>query len=352
MPVHRPRPLAPIPQRPPVAAMHCVRGNDADAGLAPVRLHAPGGLAHDALAGLSAPVKRLPSKYFYDAKGSRLFERIMRLTAYYPTRVESALLRTHAEALLAAVAPGDAPIELLELGCGDGSKTLALCRAWLAAGATLAYRPMDISAQALERLGARMARQLPLLPVRPLCGDYFQTWPIPQAHRRQVALFLGSNLGNFTDAEAHRFLRRVRAHMRPGDSLVLGLDLRKDPHTVLAAYNDPEGVTAAFNLNLLTRLNRELGMDFALDAFRHYATYCPLEGVARSFLVSQRQQTVHSRVLGRAFEFRSGEALHTEQSQKYERAGVHAMAEVCGFALGSWFEDRDLPYALVVCRAA
>jgi dimethylhistidine N-methyltransferase len=313
--------------------------------------HQPGTLAHDVLTGLSAQPKRLPSKYFYDTRGSRLFEQIMRLPSYYPTRVEAGLLRQHAEALLAEAAPGDAPIELLELGCGDGSKTLALCRAWLKAGATLVYRPMDISVQALERLGARMARQLPLLPVRPLCGDYFQTWPIPQAHRRQVALFLGSNLGNFTEPEALRFLRRVRVHLRPGDSLVLGLDLRKDPHTVLAAYDDPEGVTAAFNLNLLTRLNRELGMDFAPDAFRHYASYCPLQGVARSFLVSQTRQSVHSRALGRAFHFEAGEVIHTEQSQKYERLGVQALVEVCGFAMGAWFEDRALPYALVVCRA-
>lgn len=312
---------------------------------------ADGTLAGDVVHGLSATPKQLPSKYFYDARGSRLFERIMRLPAYYPTRVEARLLRRHARALLSALTPSGAPLELLELGSGDGRKTLALCRDWLKAGASLCYRPMDISAQALERLGQRAARQLPALAVHPLCGDYFRTWPLPQARRHQVALFLGSNLGNFTDAEAHRFLRRVRAHLRAGDSLLLGLDLRKDPHTVLAAYDDPEGVTAAFNLNLLRRLNRELGMDFDLAGFRHYASYCPLQGVARSFLVSQRAQTVHSRVLGESFGFERGEAIYTEQSQKYERAGVDGMASACGFALHAWFEDPELPYALVVCRA-
>jgi L-histidine Nalpha-methyltransferase len=312
---------------------------------------AEGTLAGDVLRGLSALPKQLSSKYFYDAQGSRLFERIMRLPAYYPTRVEARLLRRHARALLAALTPTGAPMELLELGSGDGRKTLALCREWLKAGASLCYRPMDISAQALERLGQRAARQLPALSVHPLCGDYFQTWPLPQARRHQVALFLGSNLGNFTDAEANRFLRRVRAHLRPGDSLMLGLDLRKDPRTVLAAYDDPEGVTAAFNLNLLRRLNRELGMDFDLACFRHYASYCPLQAVARSFLVSLRAQTVHSRVLGQSFGFEPGEVIYTEQSQKYERAGVEAMASQCGFALHAWFEDPELPYALVVCRA-
>jgi L-histidine N-alpha-methyltransferase len=310
-----------------------------------------GTLAGDVLRGLGASPRQLSSKYFYDARGSRLFERIMRLPAYYPTRVEARLLRRHARALLAALVPGPAPVELLELGSGDGRKTLALCREWLKAGASLSYRPMDISAQALERLGQRVARQLPALSVQPLCGDYFQTWPLPQARRHQVALFLGSNLGNFTDAEAQRFLRRVRAHLRAGDSLLLGLDLQKDPHTVLAAYDDPEGVTAAFNLNLLRRLNRELGMDFDLGGFRHYASYCPLQGVARSFLVSQQAQTVNSRVLGQSFRFGPGEVIHTEQSQKYERAGVEAMARACGFAVHAWFEDPELPYALVACRA-
>ncbi|MBX3611549.1 MAG: L-histidine N(alpha)-methyltransferase [Hydrogenophaga sp.] len=311
----------------------------------------PGTLAGDVLAGLSATPKRLSSKYFYDAQGSRLFERIMRLPSYYPTRVEARMLRRHARDLLHALAPTGAAVELLELGSGDGRKTLALCRAWLKAGASLSYRPMDISAQALDRLGQRMAKQLPDLAVHPLCGDYFQTWPIPRAGRHQVALFLGSNLGNFAETEAVRFLRRVRAHLRAGDSLLLGLDLRKDPHTVLAAYNDPEGVTAAFNLNLLRRLNRELGMDFALDAFRHYASYCPLQGVARSFLVSQAAQAVHSTVLGTGFHFARGEVIYTEQSQKYDQAAVQSLTAQSGFAVHSWFEDPELPYALVACRA-
>jgi dimethylhistidine N-methyltransferase len=317
----------------------------------PAALASTAGLAEDVRAGLSATPRQIPSQYFYDAAGSRLFERIMRLPAYYPTRVESRLLRRHARDLLPALAPAGAAIELLELGSGDGRKTLALCRAWLQAGAPLAYRPMDISAQALQRLGRLAARRLPALAVHPLCGDYFQTWPIPRAQHHQVALFLGSNLGNFTEAQAQRFLRRVRAHLRAGDSLLLGLDLRKDPHTVLAAYDDPEGVTAAFNLNLLRRLNRELGMDFDLTRFRHYASYCPLQGVARSYLVSQGPQTVHSCVLGQSFVFGAGEAIHTEQSQKYERAGVQAMVAACGFALQAWFEDAELPYALVACRA-
>lgn len=308
-------------------------------------------LAADVLAGLSASPKSLPCKYFYDAEGSRLFQQIMRLPEYYPTRTEHAMLRRRAHELVAELAPAGGAVELFELGSGDGRKTLALCRALLAAGCDVVYRPMDISAHALTALSRRFARALPALAVQPLCGDYFQTWPIPRAHRRQVALFLGSNLGNYTHDEALQFLRRVRSHLRAGDVLLLGLDLKKNPHTVLAAYDDSAGVTAAFNLNLLRRLNRELQMDFDLAQFRHYATYSPHDGVARSYLVSQRGQTVHSPVLGRSFGFARGESIYTEQSQKYDRDMVQALTQPSGFAVQAWFEDPQLPYALVACQA-
>lgn len=314
-------------------------------------LPAPAGeLARDVLAGLSAQPKQLPSKYFYDAEGSRLFQQIMRLPEYYPTRTEHALLRRRAAELVVAIAPDARPVELLELGSGDGRKTLALCRALRDAGRDLVYRPMDISAEALRALARRFARALPDLPLQPLCGDYFQTWPIPRAHRRQVALFMGSNLGNHTHDQALRFLRRVRAHLRAGDRLVLGLDLQKDPHTVLAAYNDRAGVTAAFNLNLLRRLNRELGMDFDLDRFSHYPTYDPHDGVARSYLVSRCAQVVGGGVLGRSFTFGAGEWIHTEQSQKYDADLIARLASGSGFVAEAQLVDTDCPYALVVWR--
>ena len=307
-------------------------------------------LARDVLAGLSGSPKFLPCKYFYDAEGSRLFQQIMRLPEYYPTRTENAMLRHRADELVAELAPAGCPVELFELGSGDGRKTLALCRAMVAAGCDLVYRPMDISAHALAALSRRFARALPALAVQPLCGDYFQTWPIPRAHRRQVALFLGSNLGNYPHDEALQFLRRVRSHLRAGDMLLLGLDLKKNPHTVLAAYNDSAGVTAAFNLNLLRRLNRELQMDFDLAQFRHYPTYSPHDGVARSYLVSERAQVVGSRVLRRSFRFEAGESIYTEQSQKYDADLIAQLAQGSGFESSASLVDPAFPYALVAWR--
>lgn len=265
--------------------------------------------------GLNRSPKALSSQYFYDERGSALFQRIMELPEYYLSRAEETLLRERADELVALLAPDDRPLDLFELGCGDGSKTLRLCDALWRAGRALTYHPMDLSDHALQVLVGRFRAALPALPLAPLCGDYFETWPITRANGRQVALFLGSNLGNFTTTEAQRFLQRVRAHLRPGDGLLLGLDLVKDPHTILAAYNDRDGVTAAFNLNLLQRLNDTLDMDFDLARFRHYPSYSPLDGAARSFLVSQGRQTVRSRRLGWAFVFEDGECLYTEQSQ-------------------------------------
>ncbi len=309
----------------------------------------PGTLAHDVLVGLSAVPKSLPSMHFYDDRGSALFQRIMKLPEYYLSRAEDALLHARGAELARALAPDARALDLFELGSGDGRKTLALCRALQDAGKVCTYHPMDIAPAALRSLARRFRRELPQQPVQPLCGDYFQTWPITRADRRQAALFMGSNLGNFPPDEALRFLARVRAHLRPGDALLLGLDLVKNPHTVLAAYNDRRGVTARFNLNLLRRLNEELGMDFDLARFRHYPTYCPSEGVARSYLVSQGAQVVHSRALERSFGFADGETLYTEQSQKYTPAGIEAMAAQAGF-LAEQLMVGDPGYGLALWR--
>ena len=171
-----------------------------------------------------------------------------------------------------------------------------------------------------------------------------QRLPVPAQHHSG-----DRNAGPTIDRAAA--LQRVRDRLAAGDRLLLGLDLRKDPHTVLAAYDDSAGVTAAFNLNLLRRLNRELQMDFDLAQFRHYATYSPHDGVARSYLVSERAQVVGSRVLRRSFRFEAGESIYTEQSQKYDRDMVQALTQPSGFAVQAWFEDPQLPYALVACQA-
>jgi dimethylhistidine N-methyltransferase len=308
-------------------------------------------LAAHVLAGLSAPQKFLSSRYFYDDEGSRLFQRIMALPEYYLTRAEHAILQAHGGELARHLVSGAPGVDLVELGSGDGEKTLTLCAALAEEPVACRYHPIDVSSVALDDLARRFAAHLPALAVAPLCGDYARAWPRPTgADYRQAVLLFGSSLGNYTEADSLGLLRRVRARLRPGDALVLGLDLKKDPAVVRAAYDDTEGVTALFNLNLLRRLNRELDADFALGQFRHYATYDPLGGTARSFLVSRRAQHVWCGALGRSFSFGEGETIYTEQSQKYDRASIERLAASAGFRVERYFHDADRWYTVVVWR--
>lgn len=303
------------------------------------------------MAGLKQTPKRLPAMYFYDEAGSRLFQRIMQLPAYYLTEAEREILTCQWPRLLDALAPDGRPFELIELGSGDGSKTLELCAAFAHAKADFVYVPVDISPHALNSLIKDFDQRLPGLPVRPRMGDYFCGWHRHSDTHRQIVMFMGSNLGNMDRDEALGFLRMIRSHMQEGDGLLLGLDLMKNPHTLLNAYNDPDGVTAAFNLNLLTRLNRELGMNFRLDRFSHYASYSPLDGAARSFLVSQDAQTVHSTRVDLSLRFEAGEVIYTEQSQKYNRAMIQQMAQDSGFAPALHLQDPQDRYCVSFWQA-
>jgi L-histidine N-alpha-methyltransferase len=308
-------------------------------------------LAAHVAEGLSAPQKFLSSRYFYDDEGSRLFQEIMALPEYYLTRIEHSILRAEGAALAADLVDGASAVDLVELGAGDGEKTITLCRALTHTGVPLAYFPVDVSAFALGELATRFERRLPGVPLHPTTGDYLHHWPSTSASHRQIVLLLGSNLGNFTEEESLTLLRRVRVRLKEGDRLVLGLDLQKDPQTIRSAYNDVSGVTARFNLNLLRRLNREMGMDFSIDAFSHYSSYDPLVGAVRSFLVSRRPQQVHSRLLDRTFAFRAGETIYTEQSRKYTEGIIATMASQAGFDVRRHHQDADGWYTVVVWQA-
>lgn len=308
-------------------------------------------LAKHVAQGLGQAQKSLSSALFYDDEGSRLFQQIMALPEYYLTRVEHEILRTHGDALARWMAPERQALSLIELGSGDGEKTLDLCQALLRQQVPCVFHPMDLSELALQALQQRFANALPGLTVQPLCGDYFLNWPRTAPGHRQAAMFMGSNLGNLTHVQAVGLLKRIHAQLRPGDVLLLGLDLMKDPHTILAAYDDPQGITAQFNLNLLKRLNLELGMDFNPARFRHYACYSPLDGAARSFLVSQRAQRVRSQVLDREFSFAEGETIYTEQSQKYSSEMVAQLAQDSGFSVNASFTDARDWYTVVVMQA-
>lgn len=307
-------------------------------------------LAERVAIGLSGLQKVLSSSDFYDDSGSRLFQEIMQLPEYYLTRVEHGILRGQGRQIARYISSGRAQLALVELGSGDGMKTLTLCDAIRREGIACVYHPMDISSLALRELVARFNTELPGFDVQPSAGDYFERWPEVEAGARQVALLLGSNLGNLTTDESLALLGRVRRHLRPGDLLLLGLDLKKDPRTILEAYNDDRGVTAAFNLNLLDRLNRELEMDFDVAQFYHYASYEPLSGAVRSFLVSRRAQRVSSGVLRRTFRFEPGETIYTEQSQKYDRAMIESMAARSQLAVERYFDDSRGWYTVAACR--
>lgn len=311
-------------------------------------------LAAEVLEGLSASPKRLPSHWFYDEAGSALFERIMALPEYYLTRAERGLLARDGEALMRRLAAGAEALQLVELGSGNGAKTLLLCQAMERLGLRWSYAPIDLSAAALEELQRRFAAALPaaaLAGMQPLRGDFHRLWPAHRPGCRQIALFMGSNLGNLDTAAALSLLVQLRERLLRGDCLLLGLDLQKHPKRILRAYDDGEGLTARFNLNLLQRLNRELGMDFVIEDFEHYASYSPLDGAARSFLVSRRRQSVRSLRLGREFGFEAGECIYTEQSQKYTAASAAALLGEAGFQLAETLVDADEGYAIFVGSA-
>ncbi len=310
--------------------------------------------ADDVLRGLSATPKELSSKYFYDDEGSRLFQEIMKLPEYYLTGCESEIFSTQTSEIHRAFANGDNAFDLIELGAGDGTKTAVLVDHFLKQNADISYSPIDISQEALDALTDKFEREFPALRMNAMNGDYFKILKSLKTEngRRKVLLFLGSNIGNFSSEQSVAFFRSLREVMSDNDLLLVGFDLQKDPHVIANAYDDAAGVTAKFNLNLLTRINRELGGNFELDKFTHYANYRPIEGSARSFLVSREKQTVRIEVLGRDFEFDQWEAVFMEISQKYSLKMIDDLAEKSGFSIRQNFFDSKNYYCDSLWRPA
>lgn len=299
--------------------------------------------AEDVLKGLSSTPKALSSKYFYDDEGSRLFQEIMKLPEYYLTGCENEIFSKQTDAIFRSFLNGGGSFDLVELGAGDGTKTAVLVRHFLQQNADITYSPIDISREALDALEAKFSTEFPELRMDALHGDYLKILRSLKGdgRRRKVMLFLGSNIGNFTRSSAVEFFRRLREVMNADDLLFIGFDLQKDPHVIANAYDDTAGITAAFNLNLLKRINRELGGDFDLEKFTHYANYRPIEGSARSFLISREKQSVHISALGRTFEFDQWEAVFMEISQKYSLKMIDELAAESGFTVKeNFFDDR------------
>ena len=307
-------------------------------------------LARHVAEGLARNPKTLSSMYFYDDAGSQLFQQIMALPEYYPTRTEFAIFRTHGAAIGAALggAAGE-PFTLVELGAGDGAKTELLLRELLAAGSDFTYAPVDISAGAMSGLVASLARELPNLRVAPVVASYADALDqLGTQPGRKAVLFLGSNIGNFGPAERLDFLCQLAAPLTADDRLLIGFDLRKDPRRIRAAYDDAQGITAAFNLNLLTRLNRELGADFDPARWQHYTDYEPLTGAVRSFLVSTEAQAIFFEALDLTVPFAAWEVIHTENSYKFTRPQIEALAAEAGLRVVDFFTDGAGDFADVV----
>jgi dimethylhistidine N-methyltransferase len=293
-----------------------------------------------ALAGLGRPQKSLPSYLFYDARGSELFEQITQLPEYYPTRTEAAILESGAADIACDTPPGSV---LVEFGSGSSRKTEILLDAL---HDLAAYVPLDVSPSALDDAVARLARRYPTLPVFPMAGDFMAPLALPQRLRQKPCLgfFPGSTIGNFAPAEARHLLSGMARTLGAQGRLVIGVDLRKDLSILLPAYNDSAGVTAAFNINILVRLNRETGADFNPDRFIHRAIFNAAEGRIEMHLVSVQQQCVT--ILGRRFEFYAGETIHTENSYKYSIPQFQALAHRSGWTPRRVWTDPKRMFSL------
>ncbi|MFW5930963.1 MAG: L-histidine N(alpha)-methyltransferase [Desulfosalsimonas sp.] len=302
--------------------------------------------AEDVLSGLSLPQKSLPCKYIYDDFGTELFSRIMTLPEYYPARCETEILESHGASIAEKAGPG--PLNLVELGAGDGSKTRILVKSLIDAGTSFTYVPIDISRAAVSRCEEHMCRDLPDLKISGMVSDYFEglKWLSGQNHAGNAALFLGSTIGNFPPNARRNFLDKLRRSLNPGDMVLIGVDLVKDTDVMVRAYNDTRGVTEQFNKNILARINRELGGTFDLDGFRYFSDWDAASGGIQSFLVSRRMQSVGIEALSKTFVFKPGESIHTESSYKFTLAQIKKMAAHSGFSVSgcymdskSWFAD-------------
>lgn len=290
-------------------------------------------------AGLSASPKTLPSRFFYDEQGSKLFESITRLPEYYLTACELEILERCGRDITSLVT--QERFNLVELGSGDGSKVIHLIEPALADNRQPTYLPIDQSASAMQTLTAALSERYASVEVRGIVAEYFAGLEWIKSHLTGpiLLLFLGSNLGNFNGKGAESFLGALRRTLSPGDLLLIGLDLRKDRETMIRAYNDSQGVTAAFNLNLLRRINRELGGNFDVRRFRHHSTFEPNTGGVESYLVSLERQNVLVGGLCRTFEFERGEPIHTEHSHKYTETEIRRLARKAGFTIDANFYD-------------
>ena len=301
-------------------------------------------LAKDTMEGLSSQTKYLSSKYFYDDKGSKIFQDIMRMPEYYLTNCEYEIFNSNKEEILNEFSGNEDQFEILELGAGDGLKTKILLSYFLTRNTDFYYKPIDISEEAVNNLVSSFEREIPNLKMNGQVGDYFDIIGDFKLNgqKKKIVLFLGSNIGNFNASLALNLLSQLRSVLNPQDQVFIGFDLKKDPDIIMKAYNDPYGHTAAFNLNLLERINREMGADFNLQNFKHHETYNPRSGAAKSYLISLKDQQVYIEDLNRSFFFKKWESIFMERSQKYDMDMINDLAINSGFEIvRNFYDDRQ-----------
>lgn len=296
--------------------------------------------ARDVRRGLSRRPKSLSSAWFYDDRGSELFEQITQLEEYYLTRCEREILERYASEI--AISLRGEPFRILEIGAGDGHKTEILLREFLAQGLEFEYVPIDICHRSIIDLVAKLRRSIyGSFAVRGIVADYHDALGVMRSHlpMRNFVLFLGSSIGNFDHASARRFLRDLRRSLKPGDQALLGFDLKKDPSILQRAYDDSAGVTREFNLNLLDRINRELSGQFDRRRFLHHATYNAAQSCMESWLVSRERHSVPIGALESSFAFAAWEAIRVERSYKYDSQLIASLATATGFSVTQQFRD-------------
>ncbi len=299
-------------------------------------------LANDTLRGLTSKPKYLLSKYFYDDAGSIIFQDIMKMPEYYLTDCEYEIFDSQKKQIIDEFIKDSTHFDLIELGSGDGLKTKVLLNGLIGRSININYIPIDISRKANIDLEKSLALEIPALKVKAQTDDFFRVLKRMNGHSglRKVILFLGSNIGNFTDDEINLFLEHLSGFAHSGDRIMIGFDLKKSPEVIIQAYNDPHGHTRRFNLNHLKRLNRELGADFNLDNFEQHTEYNPHTGEVKSFLVSRENQKVHIEALEEVIHFYKWEAVFMELSRKFDFETIEKYAATFGFCVAKHFTDK------------
>ena len=303
----------------------------------------------DILHGLRSPQKSLSSKYFYDEQGDVLFQQIMQMEEYYLPGCEKEIIENEVKNIASELMRSSSHWNIIELGAGDGSKTIKLLKGLLDQGICAEYTALDISSNVLRINSENIHAAFPELKVKTVPGNYYRTFhSVPRQATHNLIIYMGSNIGNYSLAGAQKFLNWLKMGMTNNDLVMIAFDLKKHPKTILDAYNDAAGITKAFNLNLLARINRELGADFNLEKFDHYPYYEPVTGTAYSFLVSLEDQSVT--IDGNKIAFTKHEVIHTEISKKYSLPEIEKLGMESGYDIVKHFMDHRHYYALTMLR--